>query len=91
MSIHVCRCLHNGQVEYHLRYPGLSEKQAQAIASKINSGWLDRAEPRPHEAKESNPQVQPPPTDAEATASRSGVGCDGLLGADGRSEKQPCA
>ena len=36
-----------------------------------------------------NPQVQPPPSCAEATASRRGVGCDGLLGADVQPERKP--
>ena len=25
MSIHVCKCTHNGREEYHLRYPGMTE------------------------------------------------------------------
>ena len=41
MSVHVCKCEHNGRTEFHLRYPGLTEKQAQDIADKINSGMLD--------------------------------------------------
>ncbi len=41
MSIHVCRCEHNGIEEFHIRYPGLSEYHAREIADKINSGALD--------------------------------------------------
>ncbi len=41
MSIHVCKCVHNGIEEYHLRYPGLTEKEAQQIADKINAGALE--------------------------------------------------
>jgi len=40
MSIHVCKCKYKGEVEYHLRYPGLTEKEAQDIADLINSGAL---------------------------------------------------
>ena len=36
MSIHVCKCIHNGREEYHLRYPGMSERAAQELASTIN-------------------------------------------------------
>ena len=42
MSIHVCKCNHCAKDEYHLRYPGLSQEQAQSIANKINRGDLDR-------------------------------------------------
>jgi hypothetical protein len=42
MSIHVCKCVHNGREEFHLRYPGLSESEAQALADKINAGQLDQ-------------------------------------------------
>ena len=45
MSIHVTKCNHKGLVEFHLRYPGMSEKAAQNIADKINSGELDRKDP----------------------------------------------
>lgn len=34
MSIHVCKC---GD-EFHLRYPGMTEDQAQNLASTINKG-----------------------------------------------------
>lgn len=40
MSIHVCKCEHNGRTEYHLRYPGMTEKEAQALADRINGGEL---------------------------------------------------
>lgn len=43
MSIHVCKCVHNGREEYHLRYPGMDEAQAQALADKINGGYLEKA------------------------------------------------
>ena len=38
MSVHVCKCEHNGRTEYHLRYPGMTEKEAQDWADKINGG-----------------------------------------------------
>jgi len=41
MSIHVCKCTHNGRDEYHLRYPGMTEEEAQNIADMINGGALD--------------------------------------------------
>ncbi len=41
MSIHVCKCTYNGQEEWHLRYPGLTEEQANELASRINAGHLD--------------------------------------------------
>lgn len=44
MSIHVCRCEHNGVQEFHLRYPGMPEDRAQHLADKINAGWLDGSE-----------------------------------------------
>ena len=40
MSIHVCKCTHNGREEYHLRYPGMTEAEAQELADRINAGWL---------------------------------------------------
>lgn len=40
MSIHVCKCQHNGREEYHIRYPGMTEAAAQELADKINGGWL---------------------------------------------------
>ena len=40
MSIHVCQCTHNGKVEYHLRYPGMTREEAQSLADKINGGGL---------------------------------------------------
>ena len=51
MSIHVCKCIHNGKEEYHLRYPGMTEKEALELASTINGtdfgdtarlNWLSR-------------------------------------------------
>ena len=44
MSIHVCKCTHGVNIEYHLRYPGMTEEEAQSLADKINGGWL--REPR---------------------------------------------
>ena len=44
MSIHVCKCIHNGTEEFHLRMPGVPESRAEAIASLINSGKLDQAD-----------------------------------------------
>jgi hypothetical protein len=41
MSIHVCKCKHNGITEFHLRYPGMSEEAAQELADKINGGKLE--------------------------------------------------
>jgi len=41
MSIHVCRCEHNNRTEYHLRYPGMTQEEAQALADRINGGELD--------------------------------------------------
>lgn len=43
MSIHVCKCVHNGRVEYHLRYPGISNKKAQDLADDINGGAISLA------------------------------------------------
>lgn len=40
MSIHVCKCEHNGRTEYHLRYPGMTHGEAQALADSINGGEL---------------------------------------------------
>lgn len=40
MSIHVCKCERNGHTEYHLRYPGMSECEAQGLADRINAGAL---------------------------------------------------
>lgn len=40
MSIHVCKCIHNGHEEHHLRYPGMTEAAAQELADRINGGWL---------------------------------------------------
>lgn len=38
MSIHVCECARDGKHEWHLRYPGMTEAEAQALADKINGG-----------------------------------------------------
>ena len=43
MSIHVCKCAHNGREEYHLRYPGMTEAAAQELADEINGGALSYA------------------------------------------------
>ena len=42
MSLHICTCQHNAQCEYHLRYPGASETEMQALADLINAGALDQ-------------------------------------------------
>lgn len=43
MSIHVVSCLYKGRPEFHLRYPGLTDEQAQLLANKINAGvYLNR-------------------------------------------------
>jgi hypothetical protein len=41
VSIHVTSCTYKGKLEYHLRYPGMSEEEAQELANKINAGALD--------------------------------------------------
>ncbi len=38
MSMHVCKCQRNGKDEWHIRYPGLTEQEAQEIANAINGG-----------------------------------------------------
>lgn len=40
MSIHVCKCEHNGRTEFHLRYPGMTQDEAQTLADRINGGEL---------------------------------------------------
>lgn len=40
MSVHVCQCQYRGHAEWHLRYPGLSEQNAQLVADAINGGVL---------------------------------------------------
>lgn len=46
MSIHVCKCTHNGREEWHLRYPGLSQEDAQRLADRINGGALSNVQPK---------------------------------------------
>lgn len=48
MSIHVCKCIHNGREEYHLRYPGMSERAAMELADTINGDRLDATIARLH-------------------------------------------
>ena len=43
MSIHVCKCTHNGREEDHLRDPGMTEAAAQELADEINGGALSYA------------------------------------------------
>lgn len=43
MSIHVCKCIRKEREEYHLRYPGMTESEAQELADKINAGGLSSA------------------------------------------------
>ena len=45
MSVHVCAVAYNGKQEYHIRYPGWSRDNAQALADKINGGYLSGQEP----------------------------------------------
>ena len=52
MSIHVCKCTHNGREEYHLRYPGMTEAEARELADRINGGWL-----RPPEKPKGGPSA----------------------------------
>ena len=40
MSIHVCNCSYGGRHEAHLRYPGMTQEEAQKIADQINGGCL---------------------------------------------------
>jgi len=55
MSIHVCKCKHKGKVEYHLRYPGMTEQQAQELANDINAGCLG---PRPTLPKQDTTHIE---------------------------------
>lgn len=48
MSIHVCKCEHNGRTEYHLRYPGMTKDEAQALADHINGGTHDADTEKDH-------------------------------------------
>ena len=43
MSIHVCKCVHVGREEWHLRYPGMTEAEAGELADRINGGDLGSA------------------------------------------------
>lgn len=38
MSFHVCKCEHKGRDEWHIRYPGMTEREVQSLADEINSG-----------------------------------------------------
>lgn len=40
MSIHVCKCMHRGREEWHLRYPGMTQEEAQWLADRINAEAL---------------------------------------------------
>jgi hypothetical protein len=41
MSVHVCECKTAGKPdEYHIRYPGWTQGQAQDVADRINAGLL---------------------------------------------------
>ncbi len=68
MSIHVCKCTHNGRTAYHLRYPGMSKKNAQAIADMINAGALDtyRVVKKEHQKKEEDSTYTKPTTNKKA-------------------------
>jgi len=41
VSFHFCRCDRGAHREWHLRYPGLTEEEAQQIANMINDGVLE--------------------------------------------------
>lgn len=41
MSIHVCKCERHDRPEFHLRYPGMTEQEAQRLADRINGGCLN--------------------------------------------------
>lgn len=61
MSVHVCKCEHNGRTEYHLRYPGMTQSEAQNWADKINGGEPYAAppqEPVPFDQWNSSPYTQ---------------------------------
>lgn len=45
MSIHVCECDNHGRTEFHLRYPGMTEREAQATADRINGGFASAPPP----------------------------------------------
>lgn len=47
MSIHVCKCTHKGREEFHLRYPGMTEDEAQSLADRINGGALSNQSAQP--------------------------------------------
>lgn len=57
MSIHVCKCEHNGREEWHLRYPGMTKESAQELADKINGGMLGCAERARAEEREACAKV----------------------------------
>lgn len=40
MSIHACMCNRNGRTEWHLRYPGMTEREAQNLVDRINGSML---------------------------------------------------
>lgn len=40
MSIHVCESVYRGNAEFHLRYPGMTEQEAQNLADSINGGCV---------------------------------------------------
>jgi hypothetical protein len=53
MSIHVCKCEHNGS-DFHLRYPGWTEEDAQRLADRVNGGELHQDTEKLLAAKERN-------------------------------------
>lgn len=66
MSIHVCKCVHNGREEFHLRYPGLTQSEAQQLADKINGGALNRVEHAAAVAEHFQNQIAPLRSELEA-------------------------
>lgn len=58
MSVHVCECEHNGRTEYHLRYPGMTQAEAQNWADKINGGSPYDAPTPAQEVTQSEPIYQ---------------------------------
>ncbi len=71
MSIHVCKCEHNGRTEYHLRYPGMDKSAAQELADKINGGALSND----WQAARAQPAQVPRLTDEEIVACRKAQVC----------------
>lgn len=65
MSIHVCKCTHNGREEWHLRYPGMTEAAAQELADEINGGALSYAKRYKEEQEKRRAEVGADDTETE--------------------------